>query len=67
MSSRAHAPTVVDLFSGAGGFSLGFRAAGFRLVSAADYDEIAAIIDNQSFHRKINVFTSYSNALDARL
>jgi DNA (cytosine-5)-methyltransferase 1 len=35
-------PTFVDLFCGAGGFSLGFRAAGARAVAAADVDEVSA-------------------------
>lgn len=35
-------PTFVDLFSGAGGFSLGFHAAGYRLIAAVDFDEVAA-------------------------
>ena len=34
--------TVVDLFCGAGGMSLGFRAAGFKVVWAADNNEAAA-------------------------
>ena len=33
---------VVDLFCGAGGMSLGFHAAGFRIVGGADSDELAA-------------------------
>jgi site-specific DNA-cytosine methylase len=32
-------PTVVDLFSGAGGLTLGFRAAGFQVVLASDISE----------------------------
>ena len=35
-------PTVVDLFSGAGGLSEGFRQAGFNHVVANDFDEHAA-------------------------
>lgn len=35
------APTVVDLFCGAGGFSLGFHRAGFRIAAAVDHDELA--------------------------
>lgn len=38
MSSRL---SVVDLFCGAGGLSLGFRAAGFNLIWAADHNEAA--------------------------
>src|SRR5947209_7537265 len=34
-------PAVIDLFSGAGGFSLGFRAAGCRIIAAADIDPAA--------------------------
>lgn len=31
-------PTAVDLFAGAGGFSLGFHQAGFHVVGALEYD-----------------------------
>jgi DNA (cytosine-5)-methyltransferase 1 len=34
-------PTVVDLFSGAGGLSLGFRAAGFDLIAAFEHNAAA--------------------------
>lgn len=34
-------PTVIDLFSGAGGLSLGFHAAGCRIQAAVDTDESA--------------------------
>lgn len=35
------APTVVDIFSGAGGLSLGLRDAGFRILVGADHDRLA--------------------------
>ncbi len=35
------APTVLDLFCGAGGLSLGFQRAGFRIVAALDNDAAA--------------------------
>jgi DNA (cytosine-5)-methyltransferase 1 len=35
-------PTVIDLFSGAGGMAEGFRQAGFKGLMATDYDEMAA-------------------------
>lgn len=38
---RRDRPTVVDLFCGAGGFSLGFHAAGCRISAAVDIDEDA--------------------------
>jgi DNA (cytosine-5)-methyltransferase 1 len=40
-------PLVVDLFCGAGGFALGFHAAGCRIIAAVDADALAA----KSFRR----------------
>ena len=39
--ASSDAPTVVDLFSGAGGLSEGFRRAGFRILLALDMDAMA--------------------------
>ena len=39
---RPGRPSVVDLFCGAGGFSLGFHAAGSDILAAVDVDETAA-------------------------
>lgn len=36
-------PTCVDLFAGAGGFSVGFTTAGFDVVGAVETDPYAAI------------------------
>ena len=44
-------PTVVDLFCGAGGFSLGFHAAGCRILAAADVDAVAAETFSANFTR----------------
>ncbi|MHA7836177.1 MAG: DNA cytosine methyltransferase [bacterium] len=41
--------TVVDLFSGAGGFSLGFHRAGFRIAAAVDHDELAGETFRRNF------------------
>jgi len=41
-SARSSAPTVVDLFAGAGGLSEGFTRAGFRVALALDQDPVAA-------------------------
>lgn len=38
---RKGAPTVVDLFCGAGGLSEGFRRSGFRVIGAVDTNEVA--------------------------
>ena len=35
-------PTAIDLFSGAGGLSIGFQQAGFNVVAANDFDQYAA-------------------------
>lgn len=40
---------VVDLFAGAGGFSLGFHAAGCEILAAADYQERAAATFDKNF------------------
>jgi DNA (cytosine-5)-methyltransferase 1 len=40
-SARSGAPAVIDLFSGCGGFSLGFRNAGFRIAGSVELDPSA--------------------------
>lgn len=42
-------PTVVDLFSGAGGLSCGLEEAGFHLVAAADHDPDSAATHRLNF------------------
>ncbi|MGE0253129.1 MAG: DNA cytosine methyltransferase [Alphaproteobacteria bacterium] len=44
-------PIGIDLFSGAGGLSLGFEQAGFDVVAAAEYDPIHAAIHKFNFPR----------------
>lgn len=43
------APRVLDLFSGCGGFSLGFKSAGYDLVGAVEYDQHAALSHARNF------------------
>ena len=43
-------PRVLDLFSGCGGLSLGFRAAGFEVAAAIDNDPMAAASYGANFH-----------------
>ena len=49
MDSSREAPRVVDLFSGAGGLSLGFHAAGSQIVAALDLDEQAGETFTKNF------------------
>ncbi len=39
---RDHAPTMIDLFSGCGGVTAGFKAAGFNVLAAIEFDRITA-------------------------
>ena len=41
--TRYDRPVGIDLFSGAGGFSLGMEQAGFHMAAAVEYDENAAL------------------------
>lgn len=43
-------PRVLDLFSGCGGLSLGFKRAGFDIVGAVEFDPHAAESHGQNFH-----------------
>jgi DNA (cytosine-5)-methyltransferase 1 len=43
-------PRVLDLFSGCGGLSLGFHAAGFDLAAAVEIDSAAAASHGRNFH-----------------
>lgn len=40
--NSAASPTVIDLFSGAGGMAEGFRQSGYQTLMATDYDAMAA-------------------------
>jgi DNA (cytosine-5)-methyltransferase 1 len=46
--------TFVDLFSGAGGMSLGFQAVGFKCVAAIDHDEFAFATYSLNFGHHIS-------------
>lgn len=43
-------PRVLDLFSGCGGLSLGFHAAGFSIAAAVENDPAAAASHGRNFH-----------------
>lgn len=48
--ARGEAPRVLDLFSGAGGISLGFNKAGFAIQGALELDPFAALTHATNFH-----------------
>jgi DNA (cytosine-5)-methyltransferase 1 len=50
---RGEAPRVLDLFAGAGGISLGFHKAGFRIDGALELDPLAALTHATNFHRDL--------------
>jgi DNA (cytosine-5)-methyltransferase 1 len=43
-------PRVLDLFAGCGGISLGFKAAGFTISAAVEFDTEAAASHGRNFH-----------------
>ena len=43
-------PRVLDLFSGCGGLSLGFKAGGFKIAGAVEFDRDAAASHGANFH-----------------
>jgi DNA (cytosine-5)-methyltransferase 1 len=49
MGGSSRRPIAVDVFSGAGGLSLGFEQAGFDVVAAIEYDPIHAIAHRYNF------------------
>lgn len=53
--SRLNVPTVVDLFAGAGGFSIGFRDAGFDVVLGLDIDYDAVRTFSFNFPKAIAI------------
>ena len=57
-------PRVLDLFSGCGGLSLGFQAAGFSIVGAIENDPIAALSHARNFHRQDRNFSAHAEARD---
>lgn len=48
--SNGGRPRVLDLFSGAGGISLGFQRAGFAIEGALEIDPLAALTHALNFH-----------------
>src|SRR5689334_13071565 len=61
------APRVLDLFSGCGGISLGFQAAGFDIVGAVELDPLAAKSHALNFHKDDEAQSRHSKARDITL
>lgn len=61
-----NAPRTLDLFSGCGGLSLGFDAAGFRSVGAVEFDPAAARSHALNFFRELPLdrFEAHAQARD---
>ena len=53
----------VDLFAGAGGLSLGFEQAGFRIAAAVEYDPIHAATHEFNFPNCTTICRSVAGAL----
>lgn len=58
-------PTAVDLFSGAGGMSLGFEQAGFDVIAAVELDPVHAAVHHFNFPKAATLASSVIG-LDAR-
>jgi DNA (cytosine-5)-methyltransferase 1 len=50
-AAASRRPVAVDLFSGAGGFSLGFEQAGFDVLASTEYDPIHCAVHAFNFPR----------------
>ncbi|WP_196800270.1 DNA cytosine methyltransferase [Actinotignum schaalii] len=63
MSQTIHRPIAVDLFSGAGGFSLGLEQVGYDVTASVEYDPIrAAVHEFNSPTVKLSVRTCVMSA-----
>ena len=64
--AQGGAPRVLDLFSGAGGISLGFRKAGFAIEGALELDPLAALTHATNFHGHLTgeAFTTQATPRD---
>lgn len=55
MTSAVPAPTVIDLFAGAGGLSLGAARAGFRVAAAVELDDFAFETHIRNFPQTVHL------------
>lgn len=59
--------TIIDLYSGVGGFSLGAARAGFNIVAAVDNDSIALKVHKINFPNTVHLNIDLSSAAGANL
>src|SRR5271157_356989 len=52
---KSESPTVIDLFCGCGGFSLGMENVGFKTIAAIDFNEEAIVTYKKNFPNVPNV------------
>lgn len=64
MSSKQ--PTYLSLFSGCGGFDLGFEQAGYRGLGAFDIDPDAALVHRNNVHGKCHVADLLTASITAK-
>jgi len=62
--SRGEPARVLDLFSGAGGISLGFQKSGFRIDGAVELDPLAARTHAHNFHANHKFVDTHAKARD---
>ena len=67
VGSRSRAPIAIDLFCGAGGMSLGFDRAGFRLAAAVDLSKINTNIHEKNFPNATTICEDVKNLTGAML
>ena len=54
-------PIGIDLFAGAGGFSVGFEQAGFDVVAAVEIDPVHAAVHKFNFPNCVTIPESVDN------
>lgn len=60
-------PTVIDLFSGCGGMSLGLEAAGFNIVASVEIDPIHNLVHHFNFPYGVSLCEDISNVSSKEL
>lgn len=60
-------PIAIDLFSGAGGLSLGIESAGFEVVISIEIDPVHSAIHNYNFPNCANICRDISNVSSEEL